>query len=243
LLFLLPEIKNQTEVIKMEGETQLFTQNDNGEYEAYTPPAFQETIPETLRENVLFKEITDTGQLAEKLVELHGNLPQRPESPEHYKVEVPESFPVVEGDLNNFKKVAYDMGLTAEQFRGLMGHYFEREMTNMDKMREEIKTHREESMNALKMEYGDATDQKISKAAEFIRTIGGKMGEGKSEEFNRWLDDTKFGDDPMVIRLFAAAAELISEDVVIQRGGDDASEKRPIGSDGKHRLRFKSMGE
>lgn len=227
----------------MEGESTLFTQNDNGEYEAFTPPTFQETIPETLRENELFKEITDTGQLAEKFVEINSQLPQRPENPEAYKVEVPEGFPLDEGDLNIFKKVAYDLGFTADQFKGLMGHYIERETGLMEKMREQIKTNREESMNALKMEWGDQTDEKVGKSGSFIRTIGEKMGEGKSEEFAKWLDDTKFGDDPMVIRLFATAAELISEDALALGSQENEGEKRPTTPDGKPRLKFESMGD
>ena len=227
----------------MGDELQLFTQNDNGEYEAYTPPAFRETIPETLRENELFKEIADTGQLAEKFVELHPARPQRPESPEAYQVEVPENSPVVEEDLNAFKKTAYDMGLTAEQFKGLMGHYFERESRRMESMRNDIKTHREESMNALKMEYGDKADEKIGNSAKFLLAIGDRMGEGKKDKFVEWLNETKFGDDPMVIRLFATAAELISEDTLIQGNREQGSDKRPTTPDGKHRLRFESMGD
>lgn len=227
----------------MEGEIQLFTLNDNEEYEAYTPPAFQETIPETLRENELFKEITDAGQLAEKLVEFHSALPQKPENPEAYKVEVPENFPIAENDLNDFKKVAYDMGLTAEQFKGLMGHYFERETGLLDKAREEIKTHREESMNALKMEWGDKADEKINRSGSFIRAIGQKMGEGKMEDFVKWLNDTKFGDDPMVIRLFAAAADLISEDTLMTGNREEGGETRPTTQDGKPRLIYPSMGD
>jgi hypothetical protein len=227
----------------MEGEQTLFTQNDNGEYEAFTPPTFQESIPETLRENNLFKEITDTGQLAEKFAELHSTLPQRPESPEEYKVEVPEDFPVAENDLNNFKKVAYEHGVTNDQFKALMGYYFDRETARMDQMREDIKSHREESMNALKMEYGDKTEEVINKSARFLRAVGEKMGEGKTDEFVKWLNETKFGDDPMVIRLFSAAAKFIGEDVFIQGDGGENPSERPMGNDGKPRLRFQSMGE
>lgn len=227
----------------MEGEITLFTKNDNDEYVPYTPPSFQESLPENLRENELFKEIADTGQLANKFVELQSSMPQKPEAPEHYTVDVPEGFPLVEEDLNAFKKDAYEMGLTPDQFKGVLGRYFEREKQGIEAYQNDIKKHREESMEALKMEYGDKLDEKVSRAAGFIRAVGEKMGEGKTDEFNKWLDDTKFGDDPMVIRLFALAADLIGEDTLILGNREKESETRPIGQDGKARLRFTSMGD
>jgi hypothetical protein len=227
----------------MDGDNTLFTQNDTGEYVPYTPPTFQEAMPENLRDNELFKEIADPGQLAEKYVELHASQPQRPENPESYAVEIPEGFPMVEADLNEFKKNAYELGLTGEQFKGVMGRYIERELKLTEQYRNDIKKHREESMDALKMEFGDQHEDKVNRAAGVIKALGEKMGEGKAEEFNKWLDDTKFGDDPMVIRLFAAAAELISEDLLHTGGSGDGDETRPTTPDGKPRLKFPSMGD
>ncbi len=132
--------------------------------------------------------------------------------------------------------------MTADQFKGVIAAYIAREQRLSDQYKADIEKHKQESMDALKMEYGDNHEATVNKAAEFIRAIGSQMGEGKAEEFSKWLDDTKFGDDPMVIRLFAAAAKLISEDTLhTGEGGED--DGRPVTDDGKPRLKFKSMGD
>lgn len=228
----------------MEGETgTLFTQNDTGEYVAYTPPTFQDQLPEGVREHESLKEIADIGQLAEKHIELYSAQPQRPENPDAYQFDIPDGFPIVEEDLSAFKKGAYEFGLTQEQFKGVLGHYIERESRLAEQYRNDIKAHREESMNQLKMEFGDAAEEKIQKASQFLVSLGEKLGEQNMENFRKWLDDTKFGDDPMVIRLLSKAAEFISEDVFTKGGHRTDEDTRPKSMDGGHRLRFKSMGD
>jgi len=228
----------------MEGEATLFTQDpDTNEYVAYTPPSFQESIPENLREHESLKEIADLGQLAEKHVELFSAQPQRPESPEAYAFGIPEGFPIVEADLNAFKKGAYESGLTQEQFKAVMGHYIERETRLAEQYKADIEAHREESMNQLKMEFGDSAEEKIQKASQFLVGLGEKLGGDNVEKVRAWLDDTKFGDDPMVIRLLSKAAELISEDLFIKGEHRNDGGERPKGVDGEPRLKFTSMGD
>lgn len=227
----------------MDGEQVLYSKNDTGEFEEYTPPSFQESIPEDLREHESLKEITDLGTLTKSYIDLHSAQPLRPENPSAYEIAVPEGFPIIEEDLNAFKEAAYETGLTQEQFKGVMNHYLEREKRLADQYRADIEKHREESLKQLKMEYGDAYEAKAKSASDFLLALSEKLGGDKVDAFRKWLDDTKFGDDPMVIRLLATAAELISEDAFIQGDKRLPEGQRPMGQDGKPRLKFNSMGD
>ncbi len=227
----------------MEGENQLYQKNDTGDFVEFTPPSFQETIPEDLREHESLKEITDVGALTKNYVDLFSSQPTRPENPNAYEVTIPEGFPIIEEDLTAFKQGAYEAGLTQDQFKAVMGHYVERETRLAESYKADILKHREEAEKQLKMEYGDAYEAKTQKASNFLLALGEKLGGENVDAFRKWLDDTKFGDDPMVIRLLSAASELISEDALIKGDNRTPNNERPIGSDGKARLRFESMGE
>lgn len=228
----------------MEGESTLFTKNDNDEYVPYTPPAFQESLPEDLRGNELFKEIADSGQLAQKFLELHSAQPTKPQNIDAYSYELPQDFPVIQQDLDEFKKLALEVGMPVEQFKKVMDHYITREKRLADQYNADIEKHREESMTELKKLYGDQFEAKCRSANVFLDAIGRKLGEDGYKNFRSWLDETKFGDDPMVIRLLAKASELISEDSYIDKGGDGTPPKeRPKMDDGSPRLTFPSMGD
>ncbi|NIS52203.1 MAG: hypothetical protein GWN94_14000, partial [Phycisphaerae bacterium] len=213
----------------MDGEQILYSKNDTGEFEEYTPPSFQESIPEDLREHESLKEITDVGSLTKNYVDLYSSQPQRPENPGAYEIAVPEEMPIVEEDLNAFKEAAYETGLTQEQFKGVMNHYLDREKRLADQYRADIERHREESLKQLKMEYGDAYEEKAKSASNFLIALGDRLGGNNVDAFRKWLDDTKFGDDPMVIRLLATAAELISEDAFIKGDRRQPEGERPMG--------------
>jgi DNA-binding transcriptional MerR regulator len=240
----LPAKQTTTGGIFMDGEQALFTQNDNGEYVEYTPPAFQELIPETLRDNELFKEIADSGQLAEKYYELHSSQPEKPQSIDAYSYDLPEDFPIIEEDLAAFKNLALELGIPTNNFKKIMDHYVEREKRIADQYNADIDRHRQESEDELKRLFGDRYESKCKSANVFLDAIGKKLGEQDYGKFRKWLDDTKFGDDPMVIRLFAKASELISEDSYITNTEHRTNEgERPKSVDGSPRLRFESMGD
>ena len=227
----------------MEGESTLFTKNDNDEYVPYTPPAFQEMLPETLRENELFKEIADSGQLAQKYLDLHSAQPQKPQSIDAYAYDVPPDIPIVEEDINDFKKIALEIGLPIDHFKRVMDYYFAREKRLIDNFKADESRHREEAEGELKRLFGDRYEAKVQKANVFLDAIGKNLGEEDYGKFRKWLDDTKFGDDPMVIRLLAKASELISEDTFIKGDQRTKEGERPLGTDGQPRLKYKSMGD
>ena len=227
----------------MEGESTLFTKNDNDEYVPYAPPSFQDSIPETLKGNELFKEIADSGQLAQKYFDLFSAQPQKPQSIEAYEYELPKDIPIVEQDFMEFKKLALDLGLPVDQFKRIMDHYMDREKRLMENFKADELKHREESENELKRLFGDKYEATVKRANVFLDAVGKKLGDENYDEFRKWLDDTKFGDDPMVIRLLAKATELISEDTYISGDSTTQTGERPINADGTPRLRFKSMGD
>lgn len=226
------------------GELELFTKNDTGDLVAYTPPSFQETLPEDLREHESLKEITDTEQLAKAHIDLvSAQQPTRPESADEYAVEIPENFPIVEDDLKLFKQSAHDLNLTQAQFEGVMKAYLEREIRLAEQYKDDIKAHRESAYSELRQEFGDTADEKLKKAGQILSALGDKLGEGMKDKFAKWMDDTKFGDDPMAIRILAAASEFISEDLWATGEHETGEIERPASADGGHRLKFRSMGD
>ena len=217
----------------------LFVQGDTGEYTEYTPPeapAFKETLPEDIRENEHLKDVNDGAELARYYVDLKSNYLRPPDDANGYEYELPEGFNLEENAYNERKQLAFDNGLNQKQFSALMDAEAQRYQSSIEAFNKGIEGRRVEAEQALKTEWGDKYEQKIEAANRILSHESFADG-----EFKKFLNDTKFGDNPQVVKFFAKLSDLISEDVFVKPGSGDKAPAKKVGEDGRPMLDFPSM--
>jgi len=224
----------------MEGESPtLYTTDDTGNYVEYTPPeapAFRDTLPEDLRDSEHLKEVDGADKLARYYVDLKSNYLKPPDTADGYEFEKPENFELDDSTYGEFRKIAFDNGVNQKQFTELMSLEVNRQNKALEKVNKDIEIARNTAEAELKTDWGDKYEQKIEAAKGVLNheSIA-------DDKFKQFLEDTRFGDNPQVIRLFAKLADLISEDTFRKPGTGDEGNKSPIGEDGRPMLRFPSM--
>lgn len=144
----------------------------------------------------------------------------RPEGPTGYKFtydqEIPEELKeYTDGRVDAFKETAHKLGLTSEQADGLHRWYMEgnaENVTNLNKQAEEIQ---KQSENDLRQEWGNAFDQKVDQAQAALNEFG-------TPELVEYLEATRLGDNPHMVRTFAKIAESMMEDGALEGLQSDA---------------------
>lgn len=220
----------------------LFVQDDTGDgYKEYTPPeppSFHETLPEDLRDSEHLKEVEGADKLARYYVDLKSNYLKPPDTADGYEFEKPEGFDLDTEMFSKFKEVALESGINQKQFSEIMDMEVARHTQSQEAMKENIETAQAEAEKALKTEWGDQYEKKLESAKGFLRNE-----HVASESFNKFLEDTRFGDNPEVIRMFAKLADLISEDAFIKPGKGDSPQGPRRDEAGRPMLSFPSMEE
>jgi len=212
------------------------TTNEYVEYVPPEPPAFKDTLPEDIRENEHLNEVQDNAQLARYYVDLKANYLKPPDDPNGYEFEAPEGFNIDSETYDKFKNIAFENGVNQKQFSELMNLEVERHNKMAEKMNTDIAAGRAAAEAALKTEWADKYEEKLETAKKFLRHE--KVAD---EGFMQFLEDTRLGDNPQMIKMFARLAGLISEDAFVKPGtGDDGSGMERT-EDGRPMLRFPSM--
>jgi hypothetical protein len=223
-----------------EGAQTLYTKTgDTGEYAEYVapePPAFRDTLPEDLKTSEHLEGVEDTAGLARYYVDLKSNYLKPPDTADEYEFEMPEGFNVDDNAYSEFKKMAFDEGINQKQFSALMGMEATRHKSALESIRTNIDTARTESETALKTEWGDKYQEKLDGANRILKHESFADG-----AFKQFLNDTRFGDNPHVIKFFSKLSDLISEDAFTKPGTGDSKPGIPVGEDGRPMLKFPSM--
>jgi hypothetical protein len=218
-----------------DGAPVLFTQDtDTGEYTEYTPPSFHETLPEDVRDSEHIKDVSDHAQLAKNYVDLITNQPVLPPDASGYSFEFPEDFQLDEEVFETFKGKAFEMGLTQKTFSDVLSFEVEREATARQSMEASVLKTREETESTLKTEWGDNYDKNVESAKKVLSAVG-------DDTFMQFLEDSKLGDNPHIIRAFAALGEKMSEGSFIKPGHRSEPNEKERGEGGTPMLSFPSM--
>jgi hypothetical protein len=153
--------------------------------------------------------------------------------PENYEFEFPEGFNVDEETLNGFRQTAKEVGITQSQFEKIMGFEIERNQKMAEAMKNDVRSHRQEAEEKLKADWGEGYEKNLETAKRTINVYG-------NEDFNSWLEDTKLGDSPQMIRLLNWVGSKLGEDALI-----DSSKRPPQEGEkdisGRPMLSFPSM--
>ena len=134
-----------------------------------------------------------------------------PYSPDEYDWTPPEGFDYSPEDDTDFRQVAYDLGLTTKQAAGIRDYLAQNIMEDESSSRQSV----EEGINGLRQEWGAAFDRNMSIAQNAVQVLGG-------EEVIQYLEETGAGNDPAMIKLFAAIGAELGEPGSLPGEGADA---------------------
>ena len=138
----------------------------------------------------------------------------RPKSADGYKFDLPQDKKVDEVSLKEFSTQAHKLGLLPGQAQGMVKFYNEMTAKSLQDADGKALAAREASEKALKQEFGQAYDQKVTQAATLAKSVGA------TDILNRNLEDgTKLGDHPDMIKVFAQLASKMGEDSIVQASG------------------------
>lgn len=196
------------------------------------PTDWKTVLPAEFREDPSLKTIPDVGTLAKSYIHAQRlvgtdkiSIPSKHATPDDwrqvynklglpadikdYSLKLDDTTFVDKTFTEQFKKTAFESGVLPHQaqkladwFQGINAQS-EQTMSKMhaDKMAADLK--------GLESEWGAAYKQNIAKAGTALREIN-------DPELNKYLDSTGLGNDPKVIKMFAAIADkYMKEDVVI----------------------------
>ncbi len=210
------------------------------------PVAFAETLPEKIRGEAAFRDIKSLDALAtsylnaqkllghpvdrltvlpaandaEGLAALHAKL-GRPEKPEGYTFTPPKGAPAIDPALQTaFAGAAHAAGLSDSQAQALFGWYNTELGGRVAAAAEGAKVAQEKATAALKAEWGTAYDQNLGLARAALNHYG-------DADLRAYLEETRTGDDPRMLKAFAKLGRQLSEDGVIGRSPTTGMGKSP----------------
>ena len=195
---------------------------------------FLSMIPEELRDHPSISPIKDVPNLARSFVNaqrligaeklplpanpsdadldnIYGKL-GRPESAEGYEI-APDGVIVTEDVAKSFSEAAYALRLTPDQANGILEYYRGVASTASEMSVEQENAQKASIETALRQEWGDEYQAKVSDAGKIVKEFGSVDLLGM-----QLADGTRVGNHPDFIRAFAKIAEfrssVTSEDTV-----------------------------
>jgi aminoglycoside/choline kinase family phosphotransferase len=138
----------------------------------------------------------------------------RPKSPDGYKYDLPQDKQVDEASLKSFSDQAHRLGLLPTQANGVVKFYNDMVAKTLQDADSKALAARENGTKQLKQEWGQAYQEKLTKANTLASSV-------LKKDFlnNNLADGTKLGDHPMMVKAFAALADKMGEDNIVQASG------------------------
>lgn len=211
------------------------------------PPAYSvewdkalATLPEELRSSKAFEPIKSFEGLAKSFVHAQkatGNrvaIPDQhateedwqqffskvgnPEKLEDYKVNLPEGAEVNEDFLGKMKEIAHKSGILPTQMEKLLGAYVEFANGETESYKTQALNQMKEDIQGLKDLWGDKGYERSKEVANVA------FKEFLPEEADRQrLIDDGLSNHPSIIKAFAAAGKLLSEDKFVKHGDGEGA--------------------
>lgn len=144
-----------------------------------------------------------------------------PKSPNEYQFtrpQLPQDLPYDEAFEQAALPVAHKLGLTPQQVQGLIDFYAGHQAQGYDAATRSRLEAQGKATEALKSEWGASYEPKLAQAARAARYFGGEALVG-------FLNETGLGDHPELVRAFARAGALLSEDTL--KGGSSLETSLP----------------
>jgi hypothetical protein len=204
--------------------------------EAVPAATWRDDFDEGLRDNPSITKFENAGELAKGYVEVssligkkgliqpdENSTPEqvgefytalgRPESAAGYEVDAyqpPEAIAEVwdTNGVGEISKRAYELGVTKEQFGGLMDALAQQQAQNLGEHIQGLEQNRETVSSELSTEWGTATPEKMALAKRGFTAAAEAAGIDKEELAGQLLPDGGLiGDNAALTRIFAAIGE------------------------------------
>lgn len=124
---------------------------------------------------------------------------------EEYKYETPEEVPLSQDFLSKFNQTAYENNILPHQAKAMVDFYLEEMAVEEENYQRESQEKLQESLNALKQEWGEGFEKKVKQAQAVVNTFG-------DESIRNYLNDSGLGNDPQLVKFFAKVGESLNED-------------------------------
>ena len=215
---------NSPDVIQ-EDQTIYNTTSDHTTSVLSTPEGdWRSSLPEDIRNDPSLADVKDIGSLASQFINsqkmIGGRIPMpgkddqagwnelynklgRPEAPDQYQVGE-EAYHGLEKDAEfetAFFAKAHEAGLSNNQVNAILDWY----NGQVAGIVQTTQINPQDTVNTLRQEWGNATNQKIGFAQRAIGEFGG-------DEFTQFLSDYGLDSHPAMVRFAAAIGEKLMED-------------------------------
>ena len=167
-----------------------------------------DTLPDDLKGNEDLKAFKDPAEVAKAFLDTKGKLQAPPESPDAYQLEIPEGVRVDEGFVKSAKTWAHQAGMSEAQFKAFAAPYIEAQR----QVEQSMAQAEQAGIDGLKTEWGGQFDENVQTAKRALKQFAG-------EEFLAFLDQSRLGNNPIMIKTFVAIGKAISEDKLIEGDG------------------------
>lgn len=202
------------------------------------PPAptldWMKGLPEDIRNEPSLQKITDIGGLAKGYISAQKMLgkdkiviPDKhateddwkavyqklglPENSEGYQLKY-DSEKITDDEIKVVKEGLFKAGLLPHQVQPLFDWYQEHINGQLAQAEKDLEGERQQSVDALKKEWGVAFDQKLNQAQTAFSEIA-------SDEERRYINDSGLGNDPRLVRIFSKFYDrFMKEDKVVGEG-------------------------
>lgn len=151
----------------------------------------------------------------------------RPDEPDKYDLTeiVPDNFN--KGLVDEFKKKAFDIGLSNEKTRELADWYKGVELKQVEAINNQRKAMADHHLLELKRDFGVNFEKEVNYARKAIDAYTDKS-------FKQYMDESGLGNHPALVKAFAKIGRELSEDKLVQSetanrlAGDEAVKKAEI---------------
>mgnify|MGYP003137806256 FL=1 len=143
----------------------------------------------------------------EERAELYSKL-GRPDEAGAYEIKIQDGMESYfgEADLNEFRNVAFQLGLSQAQVSGLIDYQHKAIGNSLESEPDMLKAQAAETIASMKQEWGYDYDKNMRAAKRAMQVYG-------DDEIMHLVNNTSAGNDPAVIRMFARIGETITEDM------------------------------
>lgn len=177
---------------------------------------------ELIKDLSQFEAYGDVVDAYSKMKTASASAPKKPESPEKYELaaELPEGMDRDDAFEKKFRQWAWDLGLGQETAGKLYKMYNDEIAERFTAEAAQYKRNREESLKALRNEWGGDFEKNLTLAKRAFSSLGGM-------ELKELLDETGLGDDPVFLKTFYHIGSVIGEDILVR--GDKGGAKGKTG--------------
>ena len=219
------------------------------------PAAGRDWLPEDLRSSPSLEKFKTPGDVAKSYLELEKmasggvKIPKddadpkdwepvytklgRPATPDAYQIARPADLPAGleydEGLEKSLRATAHSLGLNNKQLQGIANAISEHRSGQFTQDQKAGKTQQEEHVATLKKQWGNDYDKNLGAAKAAIGALAKDAGMS-ADDIKKVLNESGWGDDPRLARIFAEAGKLRAEDAPELQGGaaktDDENEIR-----------------